>query len=192
MAYATDGQLPRDTNGAPAEGFYTPNVGTVAAQGGPVSTDQQGTNYAGQVVAFNSTTAVPIPADSIALGGAMPGINMMQTGTALASPRRTITKFIQLQAQSITHATPVSVYTPTTGKKWRILGYNISTTVAGAIQFEDTTGTEVLRTPLLLAAAPFASGDMGNGYLSTAANNQLFLDVTVTGVVSGWIGIMEE
>ena len=192
MAYATDGQLPRDTNGAVAEGYYVPGVGTVAAQGGPVSTDQQGTNYAASVVAFNSTTAVPAPADSIAIGGAMPSVNMMQTGTALASPRRTATKLIQLAAQAITHATPVSVYTPTTGKKWRILGFSISDTVAGSVQFEDTTGTEVFRTPLLLASTPYSSPDMGNGYLSTAANNQLFLDVTVTGNVSGFILIMEE
>jgi len=33
---------------------------------------------------------------------------------------------------------------------------------------------------------------MGNGILSAAANNHLFLDVTVTGNVSGWIGICEE
>lgn len=137
-------------------------------------------------------TATVVPADSVAFAGAMPSVNMMQTGTGVASPRRTVTKFIQLQAVAITHATPVDVYTPTSGKKFRILSYHISTTVAGAIQFEDTTGTEVLRTPLLLAAAPAGSGDMGNGYLSTAANNHLFLDVTVTGVVSGWIGICEE
>lgn len=140
-------------------------------------------------VAGTMTTA---PADSMAVANAIPATQMQQSGTGLVSPRRVITKFIQLDAQSITHATPVSVYTPTSGKKWRMLGYNISTTVAGAIQFEDTTGNEVLRTPLLLAAAPFASGDMGNGILSSAANNQLFLDVTVTGVVTGWIGIMEE
>lgn len=132
------------------------------------------------------------PADGDALAGTTAAVNMVQTGTGLVSPRRVITKFIQLDAQSITHATPVDVYTPTTGKKFRILGYNLSTTVAGAIQFEDTTGTEVLRTPLLAAATPFGSGDMGNGYLSTAANNHLFLDVTVTGVVTGWIGICEE
>lgn len=137
-------------------------------------------------------TMAALPADSEAVANTVPATQMVQTGTALVSPRRVITKFIQLQAQSITHATPVDVYTPTSGKKWRILGYNISTTVAGAIQFEDTTGNEVLRTPLLLAAAPFASGDMGNGLLSAAANNHLFLDVTVTGAVTGWIGIEEE
>lgn len=192
MGYATDGQLPRDTNGAPAEGFYTPNVGTVAAQGGPVSTDQQGTNYASQVISLNSTTAIPAPADSVAFAGVMPSVNMMQTGTGVASPRRTVTKFVQLQAQAITHATPVDVYTPATGKKWRILSYHLSDTVAGAIQFEDTTGVEFLRTPLLLASTPTGSPEMGNGYLSSAANNHLFLDVTVTGNVSGWIGIEEE
>jgi hypothetical protein len=140
----------------------------------------------------NPETPDAIAADSLAFAAAGAFVQMQQTGTALASPRRAITKFVQLQAQSITHATPVSVYTPTTGKKWRVLGYNLSTTVAGAIQLEDTTGVEFLRTPLLAAAAPFASGDMGNGYLSSAANNQLFLDVTVTGILTGWIGIMEE
>lgn len=190
----TDGALPGDIYNTKADGVYTPNGGVVALQGGPITSDSQSPPQpsAPAVVSLSSTTAIPTPADSTALAGTMPSVQMQQTGTALASPRRAITKFVQLDAVSITHATPVSVYTPTTGKKWRILGYNISTTVAGAIQFEDTTGTEVLRTPLLLAAAPFASGDMGNGYLSTAANNQLFLDVTVTGVVSGWIGIMEE
>lgn len=140
----------------------------------------------------NPETPDAIAADSLAFAAQGAMIQMVQTGTALASPKRAITKFVPLQAQSITHATPVDVYTPTSGKKWRVLGYNLSTTVAGAIQFEDTTGTEFLRTPLLAAAAPFASGDMGNGYLSSAANNHLFLDVTVTGAVTGWIGIMEE
>lgn len=60
MGYATDGQLPRDTNGAPAEGVYVPNVGTVAQQGANVGTDAQGTNYAATVVttASGSTTAI--------------------------------------------------------------------------------------------------------------------------------------
>lgn len=60
MGYATDGQLPRDTNGAPAEGVYVPGVGTVAQQGANVGTDAQGTNYAASVVttASGSTTAI--------------------------------------------------------------------------------------------------------------------------------------
>jgi len=42
MTYATDGQLPRDTNGAPAEGVYSPGVGTIAQQAGTVTTDSGG------------------------------------------------------------------------------------------------------------------------------------------------------
>src|SRR5579864_8524692 len=106
-------------------------------------------------------TASIAPADSDVLAGTTAGVQMQQTGTGLVSPRRTVTKFVQLDAQSITHATPVSVYTPTTGKKWRMLSYHLSTTVAGAIQFEDTTGVEFLRTPLLAAAAPAGSPEMG-------------------------------
>ncbi|SRR5579884_2305819 len=132
------------------------------------------------------------PADNLALAGLMPSATMQQSGTGVASLKRIITKFIQLQAVAITHATPVDVYTPTAGKKFRILSYHISTTVAGSIQFEDGTGNEVLRTPLLAASTPSGSGEMGNGILSAAANNHLFLDVTVTGNVSGWIGICEE
>src|SRR5581483_6844515 len=110
----------------------------------------------------------------------------------LFSPRRLATKLVPLAAVAITAGTPVSVYTPTSGKKYRILGFAISDTVAGAVKFEDGTGNEVFRTPLLAASTPYNSPDMGNGFLSAAANNQLFLDVTVTGNVSGFIAIMEE
>ena len=188
----TNGALPTAVYGPPANAGYVPGVGVTADQNGPSTLDTQNQASAPKVISLSATTAIPTPADSVALAGTMPSVQMQQSGTALASPRRMITKFVQLDAQSITHATPVDVYTPTSGKKFRVLGYNLSTTVAGAIQLEDTTGVEFLRTPLLLAAAPFASGDMGNGYLSTAANNHLFLDVTVTGAVTGWIGIEEE
>ena len=188
----TDGALPGDIYGNKSQGVYTPNTGVVAQQGGPASNDGQGQPSAPDVVCFSPTTAVPTPADSIAMAGAMPAVQMQQSGTALASPRRVVTKIVPLAAVAITAGTPVSVYTPTSGKKYRILSFALSDTVAGAVKFEDTTGNEVFRTPLLLASTPYNSPDMGNGFLSAAANNQLFLDVTVTGNVSGFIGIMEE
>lgn len=51
MTYATDGALPQDTRGVSAEGVYTPGVGTVAAQGGTVTTDSTNQPYAPTVVA---------------------------------------------------------------------------------------------------------------------------------------------
>jgi hypothetical protein len=58
MAYATDGQLPKDIYGSPANGVYIPNVGTVAAQGGTPSSDGQGQPSAPMIVQLGSTQAV--------------------------------------------------------------------------------------------------------------------------------------
>jgi hypothetical protein len=95
-------------------------------------------------------------------------------------------------AVAITAATPVTVWTPAAGKKWRVLGFALSTTVAGSIIFKDS-GTERFRTPLLVANTPFACPpNMGNFLISAAANNTLQLDLTVTGNVSGFIFGTEE
>lgn len=53
--YATDGPLPRDTVGFPAEGVYVPNVGTVANQGGSVLVDSNNQPYAPAVVGGSGT-----------------------------------------------------------------------------------------------------------------------------------------
>lgn len=140
---------------------------------------------------IGGTTSIT-PGDNIALAGTMPSVQMVQTGTGLVSPSRAVTEFVQLKAQSVTAGTPVSVKTPASGKKFRILSYAVSLSVAGSVLFEDTTGTEVLRTPLMAAGVGLSSPEMGEGYLSSAANNALFIDVTASGTVSGWIGLCEE
>src|ERR1700740_536751 len=88
-------------------------------------------------------------------------------GTAPRSPG----VFKEIKALSITAGTPVSIWTPASAtKKFRLMGYALSLSVAGSILFEDGTGNEVLRTPTLLAGAPFAGPAIGNGYLSSTAN----------------------
>ncbi len=125
--------------------------------------------------------------------GSLVAVMEEQSGSAgTFAPVRIITKFVQLKAQAITATTPVDVYTPTTGKKFRILGYSISLVTGAALLFEDGTGVEVLRTPVLASTGVTSSGNMGNGILSGAVNTHLFLDATVTTNVSGWIGICEE
>jgi hypothetical protein len=187
-----------DGNGRPISptGWDATNHQYTLQQSGPGVADSTTPNVLYAVgyhaLAQIGTTTIVIPADSAPFAGSMPSINMMQTGTAIASPRRTATKLVPLAAVAVTAGTPVSVYTPTTGKKYRILAWGISDTVAGAVKFEDTTGNEVFRSPLLAASTPYNSPDIGNGFLSAAANNQLFLDVTVTGNISGFIAIMEE
>lgn len=117
---------------------------------------------------------------------------MLYTGGGNWDRMRTPNIFKKIAAVSITAGTPVSVWTPAGGKKFRVMAWMLSLSVAGAILFEDTTGTEVFRSSLMAAGIGLASPNIGNGYLSTAANNQLFLDVTATGTVSGFICGIEE
>src|SRR6266702_3676712 len=49
--------------------------------------------------------------------------------------------FKPIKAVSITAATPIAVWTPTTGKRFRLLGFCVLPTVANVgILFEDATG----------------------------------------------------
>ena len=159
----------------------------VAGQAGTVATDANGTVYGTNLMEHKTKAGADAQVAS--------GVGMMAIGKyngATIDRERIISKFIQIKAQAVTAATPVDVYTPTTGKKFRILGYDLGLSVAGAILLEDTTGVEVLRTGTMAANTGKSSGPMGEGVLSSAANNHLFLDVTASGTINGWIGICEE
>ena len=105
--------------------------------------------------------------------------------------------FKPIKAVSITAATPVAVWTPTAGKRFRLLGFCVLPTVANVgILFEDATGgtNEFLRFPPTAAVATSqVQVNLGlYGYLSTTVNNALFLDVTITSTVSGYVYGTEE
>jgi len=159
-----------------------------AAQAGSVSSGtDSGTDYAATLVEYVTKAGSD--------GQTAANVGMMAVGKyngATIDRERIISKFIQFKAVAVTAGTPVDSYTPTTGKKFRILGYDLGLSVAGAILLEDTTGTEVLRTGTMAASTGKSSGPMGEGILSSAANNHLFIDVTASGTVNGWIGICEE
>ncbi len=104
--------------------------------------------------------------------------------------------FKPIKAVAITAGTPVAVWTPATGKRFRLLGFCLVPTVAASILFEDATGggNEFLRFPLT-AAVPTAQVPVNlgtDGYLSLLVNNALFLDVTATATVSGYVYGKEE
>ncbi len=104
--------------------------------------------------------------------------------------------FKPIKAVAITAGTPAPVWTPAAGKRFRLLGFCVNPTVAASILFEDATGgtNEFLRFPLTAAVStaqvPVNLGQYG--YLSTTANNALFLDVTATATVSGYVYGTEE
>jgi hypothetical protein len=96
-------------------------------------------------------------------------------------------------AQAITAGTPVTLHTPTSGKKFRVTGYALSLSVAGSVIFKFGSGnTEFLRTPLLAAGAGIAVPDLDAGVAPGAVNDALKLDATATGSVSGHVLLAEE
>lgn len=94
---------------------------------------------------------------------------------------------------SITAASPATIWTPTTGKKFRLRGLSLSMSVAGQIIVKDAT-TEVARSPQLAANGVWTlgAGDLGDGILSAAANNVLAIDVSATASVGGMVWGTEE
>lgn len=141
-------------------------------------------------------TAEAIDAGRATAQATMP--TLYNAATGLLEPQRTPTVFKSLKAQSITAGTPVAVWTPATGKRFRLLGYEITAVGAGsaAIIFEDGSGgstQEFLRTQLVNSSTPLDTpSGFGNGYLSTTINNQLFLDATANTAVTGFLFGTEE
>lgn len=104
---------------------------------------------------------------------------------------RTPNIFKTIAAVAITAGTPVAVWTPASGKKFRLMGYALSLSVAGSVILKDAT-TEMLRTPLMPAGIGQASPPIGNGILAAAANDALNADVSATGTISGFVYGTEE
>lgn len=104
---------------------------------------------------------------------------------------RTPNVFKVVAAVAVTAATPVTIWTPTAGKKFRLMGFALSLSVAGFIKLIDSAA-EVFRT----GAMPAGDGDevlsLGNGVLSALANNTLKIDVSATGTVTGTVWGTEE
>lgn len=102
--------------------------------------------------------------------------------------------FKTIAAVAITAGTPVAVWTPAAGKKFRVLGFMLSLSVAGSVILKDggNANAEILRTPLMAAGVGLASPDLGRGVLGSAANGSLNLDASASGSVSGFVFGTEE
>lgn len=101
--------------------------------------------------------------------------------------------FKDFASTAITAGTPVAIWTPAAGKKFRLLGWALSLSVAGSIIFKYGAGnTTMFRTPALAAAGVHTSPALGNGSMPGAANDVLKVDVTATGSVAGFVFGVEE
>jgi hypothetical protein len=113
--------------------------------------------------------------------GAMPVVAVTNQGKRVAVSAVTVT--------SIT-----TVLTPSSGKKFRLLGGYISMSASASILFEDNAagaGNFIFLTPLLGANVPFYFS-LGNGYLSAAADNVLKATSSAAGAATGTLFYSEE
>jgi hypothetical protein len=117
------------------------------------------------------------------------------TGAAYAMPRGpNVYKIVA--AVAITAGAGTTIWTPTAGKKFRVLGFAFSVSAAASLILGDNVvGTVIFRSPLLPIAGTFQLGatDLGDiGILSATINNVLKLDVSANATVTGTVWGTEE
>lgn len=104
--------------------------------------------------------------------------------------------FKPVNGVAIVAGTPAVVWTPTAGKKFRLVGWHLGATVAAAsVIFKEGVAHAAtgIQTPVLPLAGPSDSVDLlGGGYLSVAADNTLQVDVSVNSTITGMVWGYEE
>lgn len=101
--------------------------------------------------------------------------------------------FKHFASTAVTAGAGVVIWTPTASRKFRLMGFCVSSSAAGAVIFCDhIVGTPIARTPLLAAAGVSPAVDMKNGVLSATANNVLRADVSASGNIAGMVWGTEE
>lgn len=91
---------------------------------------------------------------------------------------------------AITAGSQQAAFTPATGNRYRLIGYDLSLSVVGSIIFKENT-TVLFRTPAATANFAVDSPPMGHGWAGTL-NTALSIDASATGQVTGWIRVVEE
>jgi hypothetical protein len=82
--------------------------------------------------------------------------------------------------------TPQTIWTPTSGLRWRAMGYTMSASAAGAAVFKEASvaasvGTRFV-TAKFAANGTQISPPLANGFFAASRNNQLVLDSDTAGV----------
>lgn len=136
------------------------------------------------------------PADAVTPGNLtiIRAVSMAYNGQAFDLVRQP-NLLCRVTAVSITAGTPVSVLTPTSGKKWRVMGYHLSHSAAGLLIFRyGGSTTEFMRTGSMAANAGSFMPSLGKGIqpAALAANDQLYLDASASGTANGYILYGEE
>lgn len=101
---------------------------------------------------------------------------------------------LRKDVSTVAIGTIATVWMPTSGKKFRLMGGSISVSAAASVLFEDNSagaGNFIWRTPKLSADTPY-NFDLGNGFLSSAANNVLKATSSAAANLTGTLYGVEE
>ena len=89
-------------------------------------------------------------------------------------PQRTPSVFTV--ATNLQETIPAAIWTPATGKKFRLMGFSLTSSLAGQFNLRDGFGGPILVSLILQAGVPYPTIDLGNGILSATASNPLVLE----------------
>lgn len=121
------------------------------------------------------------------------GAAQLGFGGATFERLRVANIFKDVPATAVVAGTPLTVWTPAAGKKFRLMGWALSDSVAGSLIFKyGAADTLMFRTPAVAAAGNHTSPPIGNGSMPGAANDVLKVDVTANGTVAGVVWGTEE
>ena len=126
------------------------------------------TNGASDAVAANGTLAVESRVFPLAFNGT--------TWDRARTPN--VFKPFSVTVASI--GTGQTVWTPASNKRFRLMGFAVTSDKAVQVNFKDGSVASIFATPALVAATPFGVSNIGNGMLSASANNLLTLDVSAS------------
>ena len=135
-------------------------------------------------------TASSCAGDNDSLGRGFPCGVWGYNGNNLWSRLRTPNMFRPLNAVAIGAEAPI--WTPAAGKKFRVMGYALVSSVAGNVVLRDNTAGAIIAVIPSAAGGNAESVDLGNGILSVAADNVLTAAGPASSTLSGMVWGVEE
>jgi len=89
-------------------------------------------------------------------------------------PKLTPSKFVV--ATNLQESIPTAVWTPALGTRFRLMGFSLTSSLAGQFNLRDGFGGPILISLIFQAGIPYPTIDLGNGILSNTPNTPLVLE----------------
>jgi hypothetical protein len=135
--------------------------------------------------AYNRQSAASNIGDGHGGAAASPSVNYLWNGTNFDRLRAgKVYKYIEYL--NLTDNTATTVWTPASGKKFRLMAVQISSSGASLLHLRDGAGGTVFHTQRT-AGIDSKYFEFGNGYLSAAANNVLEILNKSTATINVWV-----